>query len=78
MKVYIYPSSVREGPPWWSDEGVATRKTNQITTKLMYKTKNEAYETPMLAVEEIAVEKGFEVSGGGNIDDVPTDNWGEY
>jgi hypothetical protein len=44
----------------------------------MYKTKNEAYETPMLAVEEIAVEKGFEVSGGGNIDDVPTDNWGEY
>ena len=55
-----------------------TQQTNQITTKLMYKTKNEAYETPMLAVEEIAVEKGFEVSGGGNIDDVPTDNWGEY
>ena len=36
------------------------------------------YEMPAIEVAEIAVEQGFEVSGGGNIDDVPTDNWGEY
>ena len=45
---------------------------------MMYMMKNEAYETPMLAVTEIAVEQGFTTSGGGSINDVPSDNWGDY
>ena len=40
--------------------------------------KNEAYETPMLEVVTIAVEQGFNVSGGGTIEKVPSDEWGEY
>ena len=36
------------------------------------------YEMPIVEVEEIAVEQGFTTSGGGTIDDVPSDNWGEY
>lgn len=36
------------------------------------------YEKPIVEVAEIAVEQGFEVSGGGSIEDVPADNWGEY
>ena len=38
--------------------------------------KNEAYEMPMLTVEEIAVEQGFTVSG--SIEDAETDQWGDY
>lgn len=47
----------------------------------MFTMKNEAYETPMLEVVAIAVEQGFTVSGvsgGGTIENVPSDNWGEY
>ena len=40
--------------------------------------KKEAYETPMLEVVAIAVEQGFNVSGGGTVEKVPSDEWGEY
>ena len=44
----------------------------------MFTMKNEAYETPMLEVVAIAVEQGFNVSGGGTVEKVPSDEWGEY
>lgn len=47
----------------------------------MFMMKNEAYETPMLEVVAIAVEQGFNVSGvsgGGTVEEVPSDQWGEY
>lgn len=52
------------------------RQTKLLQT--MFTTKNEAYETPMLEVVAIAVEQGFNVSGGGTIDEVPSDQWGDY
>lgn len=57
-------------------KGYMNRQTKLLQT--MFTMKNEAYETPMLEVVAIAVEQGFNVSGGGTIDEVPSDQWGDY
>ena len=44
----------------------------------MFTMKNEAYETPMLEVVTIAVEQGFNVSAGSTVEEVPSDQWGDY
>lgn len=36
------------------------------------------YLKPLLELEEVAVEFGFTVSGDGDIDNAPSDKWGDY